>query len=245
VYVIRGVSWRPIFAVTMAARDVSERLARACPPWADITELPTDGTHNGGAALAPLKCPTPGPRSASANGRSRLWAQDTTAPRGANGKTQQVQPRDSMRQRPEPRCPDSGDSTDAFCSLRATQQPARRQTTPTAISESRKGLSGANPRHCGLTGPARDETGIAATLICLCLRVFHNHLRRWGLVMSRGATARVRHDFPTTHNAALRPYSRGRTHSGSSSLLTDVNLPALSRDKGHPLKASEEREARK
>jgi hypothetical protein len=56
--------------------------------------------------------------------------------------------------------------------------PARQPTTPTATSESRKGLSGANPRHCGLTGPARDATGIAATLICLCLRVFHNHLRR-------------------------------------------------------------------
>jgi hypothetical protein len=92
--------------------------------------------------------------------------------------------------------------------------PVRQQTTPTATSESRKGLSGANPRHRGLTAPARERTGIAATPICLCLRVFHNHLRRWGLVMSRGATARVRHDFPTTHNAALRPYSRGRTHSG-------------------------------
>ena len=77
---------------------------------------------------------------------------------------------------------DSGESTGAFWPLRTTHYPARQQTTSTATSESRKGLSWANPRHCGLTGPARDATGIAATLICLCLRVFHNH-------MQRGATA--------------------------------------------------------
>jgi hypothetical protein len=39
---------------------------------------------------------------------------------------------------------DSGDSTGAFCPLRATTPPAaRRQTTPTAISESLMGISGA------------------------------------------------------------------------------------------------------
>jgi hypothetical protein len=78
---------------------------------------------------------------------------------------------------------------------------------PTAISESLKGLSGANPRHCGLTAPARDATGIAATLICLCLRVFHNHLGRGSAALGPRyepwGTARVRHDLPTTHNAAL------------------------------------------
>jgi hypothetical protein len=88
-----------------------------------------------------------------------------------------------------------------FAPFGLPHHPARQQTTPTATSESRKGLSGANPRHRGLTASARERTGIADTLIC-CAGAFATiicgvGLRRWSLVMIRGLSrkfARPPHD---------------------------------------------------
>ena len=133
-----------------------------------------------------------------------------------------------------------------FAPFGATPPAGATANDSTGISESRKGLSGANPRHCGLTAPARDATGIAATLICLCLRVFHNHLRRgsaalgprhepWGYRCGFGTTSPRPITRPCDPMIAHRP-----THCrlpnepfvavGAISKSVDVNLPALSRD---------------
>ena len=52
---------------------------------------------------------------------------------------------------PGPRWPEMTQATPLarFAPFGLLPQPARQQTTPTGISESLKGLSGANPRHCG------------------------------------------------------------------------------------------------
>jgi hypothetical protein len=59
------------------------------------------------------------------------------------------------------------------------------------LLSSRKGLSGANPE---------------------ALRLDNRH-GPLGRVMTRGLPLGPGHDFPRP-NAALRPYNRGRTHSG-------------------------------
>jgi hypothetical protein len=101
-------------------------------------------------------------------------------------------------------------------------QPVRRQTTPTAISESLMGISGPT------RGAALDNR--------------HGPL---GRVITRGLPLGPGHDLPTTHNAALRPYDRAPTHwvpmvlaprdepfarLRANSKCAGVNLPACYRD---------------